>query len=205
MPSPDCCPGTSLPPTRSVGHSWPHCQSRPPSLRNRSLTVEVVIRSHTLLVDRQIRHGSPEPRVLLFEILDPLDLVGLQSAEFFAPAVVGQFAHANLADSISNRATLRCQNINLAKLGNNLFRLVSLTHFSVLLRAILILRVGPLLWGRATSTVDHHWLSGSSANRQAYRSVSCYRNIILIWSGQSFQLNKVHHESSRAAWHFFRN
>ena len=47
---------------------------------------------------------SSQPRVPLFEILDALDVAGLQPAELLAPAVTGQLRHAKLANSIGDLA-----------------------------------------------------------------------------------------------------
>ena len=104
-----------------------------------------------LLVDRQIGDCSAKSRILLLQILDPLHLVRLQSAELLAPALVGELRHADPPNSISNSAALRCQNIDLTQLGNDLFGLVSLSHSQSSSGAIPLLRVGPLHRGRLNS------------------------------------------------------
>src|SRR6516165_6338409 len=78
------------------------------------------------LVERQIRDRFAQSSILELKLLQPLYLFDLQSAEFLAPAIVGHLAHADLADRIRHALSLRCQNVNLPKLGNNLFSFVTL-------------------------------------------------------------------------------
>src|SRR5262245_31701953 len=78
------------------------------------------------LVQRQIGDRLAQPAVLEFEVLQALHLLNLQPAELLAPAIVGYFAHTNLADRVGHVLTLRDQNIHLPQLRNDLFRLVSL-------------------------------------------------------------------------------
>jgi hypothetical protein len=80
------------------------------------------------LVERQIRDRFAKPRVLLLQLLHPFDLVRLKPPELFAPPVVGQLRHADLADRISHRRTLRRQDVHLPQLRDDLFRLVSLAY-----------------------------------------------------------------------------
>ena len=80
-------------------------------------------------VECQIGNRFPEPGVLLLQLLHSFDLVRLQPVELFAPAVIGQLRHADLADGIGYRCSLRGQHIDLPKLGDDLFRLVFLAYF----------------------------------------------------------------------------
>ena len=65
----------------------------------------------------------------MLKILDPMHLVRLKPTKLFALSVIRDLSHADMENCISSRATLRCQNIHLAQLRNDLFRLVSITHF----------------------------------------------------------------------------
>ena len=60
------------------------------------------------------------------ELLQALDLVGLQTPILPAPSVVGDLAHTDLTDRIRHAATLRYQDIDLAQLRDDVFGLVSL-------------------------------------------------------------------------------
>ncbi len=85
-----------------------------------------------LFVNREVRHRFAEPCVLLFQILDPPDLVRLRSTEVFAQAVLGHLRHTNLADRVGNSRALRRQNIYLPQLRYDLFRLVCCGSFQVM-------------------------------------------------------------------------
>lgn len=47
------------------------------------------------VVERQVRDGTTQPRILAFKILHPYDLLGLQAAEFLSPAVMGDLVNAD--------------------------------------------------------------------------------------------------------------
>src|SRR5690606_11396123 len=71
--------------------------------------------------------------VLFLELLQPLHLVALQAAELLAPAVIRKLRHADRANRLANRFSLRQQNIDLAQLRDDLFRLMLLLgHSNVL-------------------------------------------------------------------------
>src|SRR4029078_10530258 len=78
------------------------------------------------LVQRQTRDAFAPPRILELKLLQPLYLFDLQPTKFLAPAIIGNIAYADLADRIRHALSLRRQNINLPKLGDNLFSLVTL-------------------------------------------------------------------------------
>jgi hypothetical protein len=75
------------------------------------------------LVQRQIRDRLAQTAVLELSSFNRFTLFDLQSAKFLAPAIIGHFAHANLADRFRYALSLRRHNINLPKLGDNLFSL----------------------------------------------------------------------------------
>ena len=81
---------------------------------------------HDQLVQRQIRDRPPQTAIFNLEILQPLDLSGLQPAELSTPPIVADLADPDLADRIDNAVTLRHQHINLAQLRDDLFRLLAL-------------------------------------------------------------------------------
>jgi hypothetical protein len=51
--------------------------------------------------------------VLELKLFQAFHLLDLQPTKFLAPAIVGHFAHADLADRIRYALSLRRQNINL--------------------------------------------------------------------------------------------
>ena len=42
------------------------------------------------LVQRQVRYRTPKPRILFLQVLHPPRLVGLQTAIFLAPPIIGE-------------------------------------------------------------------------------------------------------------------
>src|SRR5271156_3415297 len=81
------------------------------------------------LVQRQVGHRPPQPGVLRFQALELLDLTRLQPAELLAPPVIRHLGDADRSNGVRNRLALRRQDIHLAQLGDNLFRLVAfLSH-----------------------------------------------------------------------------
>src|SRR5262249_38657034 len=104
------------------------------------------------LVQRQIGNRLAQPAVLELKVLQALHLLGLQPAELLAPPIIRHLAHPDLADCVRHGLPLRDQNIDLSQLRNNLFRLVSLPcHYSPH-DVKDIPQVGPLQWGRITTT-----------------------------------------------------
>src|ERR671916_3009863 len=81
-----------------------------------------------LLVQGQVRDRLAQPRVLRFQLLQPLHLVRLQAPELPPPAVVGHFRHADRADRLRHRLPLRHQDIHLPQLGHGLLRPVLLAR-----------------------------------------------------------------------------
>src|SRR5690606_35789765 len=85
------------------------------------------------LLERQVRHSLAQTVVLFLKLLQPLHLVTLQAAELLAPAVIRELRHADRANRLANRFSLRQQNIDLAQLRDDLFGLMLfLGHSNVL-------------------------------------------------------------------------
>src|SRR5262249_32705879 len=78
------------------------------------------------LVQRQIRDRLAQPAVLELKLLQALDLLDLQPAKLLTPTIVGHLAHTDLPDRLRHALALRDQNIHLAQLRDDLFRLVAL-------------------------------------------------------------------------------
>src|SRR5205814_9967330 len=78
------------------------------------------------LVQRQIRYRTAKPGVLRLEILQTLDLVALQPAKLLPPSVIRHHAYPDRADRLRHALALLGQIINLAQLGDDLFRLLPL-------------------------------------------------------------------------------
>src|SRR5262249_33288947 len=78
------------------------------------------------LVQRQIGNRLAQPAVLELKVLQALHLLALQPAKLLAPPIIRHLAHPHLADCVRHGLPLRDQNIDLAQLRNDLFRLVSL-------------------------------------------------------------------------------
>jgi hypothetical protein len=78
------------------------------------------------LVEREIRDSPAQPRVLGLKVLQPFDLVALEPAILLAPAVVRDLRDADGADRVGHGLPLREQDIDLAQLGDDLLRFVSL-------------------------------------------------------------------------------
>src|SRR5690606_26190409 len=88
------------------------------------------------LLQRQIRHRLAQPVILFLEFLQPLHLIAFEATELLAPAVIRELRHADRANRFANRFSLRQQNIDLAQLRDDLFRLVLLLgHYNVLSQA----------------------------------------------------------------------
>src|SRR3954463_8354888 len=133
------------------------------------------------LIQREIRDGLPEALVLGLQRLHALDLIGLEPAVLLPPAIVRHLGHPDGADRIRHRGPLGNQHIDLAQLGDNLFRLVSLPrHGSV------------LLWlrshtsGRTTSKGEDQ-VAASRNESCMGASWSTYRN----WSGTRGPVNEL--------------
>ncbi len=126
------------------------------TLRTASSVSRCVGQSLTLqdqLLQRQIRYGFAQPLVLILEVIQPFDLVGLQTAELLAPSIVGERRDADRADRLRHRAALREQHVHLPQLGDDLSRLVLLLYRSrVLQRLKSLLQGGPLSWGQTSGT-----------------------------------------------------
>src|SRR6185369_16009370 len=78
------------------------------------------------LVEREIRDGLAQARILGLQRLHALDLVRLQAAVLLAPAIVRDLGDPNRADRVRHWGSLCDQHIDLAQLGNDLFGGVSL-------------------------------------------------------------------------------
>src|SRR5438132_5065263 len=64
--------------------------------------------------------------VLELEVLQALDLLGLQPAKLRPPPIIGHLAHPDLTDRVGQALALRYQHIDLSQLGNDFLRLVAL-------------------------------------------------------------------------------
>src|SRR6187549_3554983 len=82
------------------------------------------------LIKGQIRHRLAKPVVLGLQLLQTLDLIGLEPTVFLAPAIIGEFAHADLANGISDTLALRDQYVDLPQLRDDRFRLMALPRHS---------------------------------------------------------------------------
>src|SRR3954466_6851826 len=78
------------------------------------------------LVEGEVGDRFAQALVLGLQLLHALDLVRLAAAILLTPAVIRDLGHPDGADRLHHRGALRNQNIHLAQLGDNLFRLVSL-------------------------------------------------------------------------------
>ena len=58
------------------------------------------------LVQRQIRHGTPEPRILGLQLLQPFELIPTHAAIILAPPKISLLRHTNLSNSIRDRDAL---------------------------------------------------------------------------------------------------
>ena len=62
--------------------------------------------AHHLAIQRQVRHGLLQPRVLVLELLQPLHLGRKQPGILLLPVEVGRLADPGLAADLSNRRAL---------------------------------------------------------------------------------------------------
>ena len=58
------------------------------------------------LVQRQIRHRTPQAGILLLQLLQAPDLVALQPAKLSPPPILGHLRNPNLADRIGRALAL---------------------------------------------------------------------------------------------------
>src|SRR5438034_1291571 len=79
-------------------------RARPPGAAAKGLCVSQVVQGflENLLVERQIRHGTLKPLVLLLKLLELLGRVGLHAAVLFAPAVEGGLADGELLADLAD-------------------------------------------------------------------------------------------------------
>ena len=71
-----------------------------------------------------------EPVILHLDILQALDLFGLETTELLAPAIISDFAHANLAESVSDvlaRETKTSTCRSFATISSGLYFLLSIS------------------------------------------------------------------------------
>ena len=124
------------------------------------------------LVERRIRDGAAQARVLRFQPLQALHSVALQPPELPAPAVVGHLRHADGPDRVSHAPALRRQHVHLPQLGHDLLGLVPLLR-----------HLGPPparthTSGRTTSVgEDHRSRARSRAVWSSNRGAGCDRAI----------------------------
>src|SRR5690606_28972884 len=79
-----------------------------------------------LLVEHQVRHRLLQATVLLFKLLQPLDLAVPHAAELLPPAVQRLLADLQLLADLRQRLALRLQRLSLTQLSNHLVRAVPL-------------------------------------------------------------------------------
>jgi hypothetical protein len=77
------------------------------------------------LVERQIRHRTPQALVLRLKLLEPLELIPVHAATLLAPAVIRRLRHADLTHRIGDRHPLSLQHFDLPKLQHDIFGFVS--------------------------------------------------------------------------------
>src|SRR6476469_4843983 len=78
------------------------------------------------LVQGQVGDCPAQTAILLLELLQAFHLVGLEPAVLLTPPIIGDLAHADLADRVSDVLALRDHNFYLPQLRDDLFRRVSL-------------------------------------------------------------------------------
>lgn len=102
-------------------------------------------------VQRQVRDRPPHPAALLLKVLDPTDLVRLETAVRLAPAAARHLGRADLADRLCHRRSLRREDIDLSQRGGDLLSLVPPC------------RLCPLFSGRSKPYFDmDHFCGGDS-------------------------------------------
>ena len=88
------------------------------------------------VVQRQIRHGTPELLVLVLKLLQPFELIPTDAAIFLAPSIIGLLRYADLPNILSERVVLSLQHFNLPQLQHDFFGFVLLSsHLLVLLKS----------------------------------------------------------------------
>lgn len=93
--------------------------------------------SARIIVQSQIRNCPAEASVLGLQFLQAFHLIALQAAVFCPPTIICNFRYAYRPDRLRRRFAMRIQHVNLTKLHDDLFCLVSFRcHFNVLLRLI---------------------------------------------------------------------
>ena len=103
--------------------------------------------------------GEPQAGVFGFEFLEAFDLTDLEAAELLSPTIVGDFTDADLSDGVGNAAALRKMHVDLAKLGDNLFWLVSLLWY-----------VGPPVCSSHNIRMDH--FKGGGSQDDLFRQIN---------------------------------
>jgi hypothetical protein len=73
-----------------------------------------------------VRDRPAQTGILRLKLLQAFDLFGLQPAVLLPPPIIGNLAHADLADGVRNVLALRDQDVDLPQLRDDLFRRVSL-------------------------------------------------------------------------------
>lgn len=89
--------------------------------------------SQNHLVQSEIRNSTPEPLVLSFKFLQPLELIAVHAAVFLAPSIVGLHRHADLTHSIRNRLSLTLQHFNLTQPQHDILGLLSRANHPLVL------------------------------------------------------------------------
>lgn len=90
--------------------------------RREGLKVSLCRLREDQLVKGQVGHRPTQPLVLLLQLLQQLQLIGLHPAVLTLPAVVRHLRHADLTNRIRHRRSLRLQNLDLPQLRDNLLR-----------------------------------------------------------------------------------
>src|SRR5271163_812375 len=80
------------------------------------------------LVERQIRHCATKPGVLRLKVLQPFHLIRFQPAKLLTPPIVSDLGDADRANGVGHRLSLRDQYVDLSKLRDDLFWLMTLSR-----------------------------------------------------------------------------
>src|SRR5690606_11726903 len=142
------------------------------------------------LLEREVRHSLAQPVILFLEFFQPLHLIALQAAELLAPAIIRELRHADRANRLANRSSLRQQNIDLAQLRDDLFGLMLLLGHSN------VLSNGSIAYFR-----EDHFSGGRPLTRPTFSPKGRSRpRISFSWSRSLLTKNSLATSSERSSW-----
>ncbi len=107
------------------------------------------------LLQGQIKYGTTQPGVLGLKLLQPLDLVALQTAVLRSPPLAGHFGHANRPNSFIYRpacATTTSTCCSFATISSAVYRFFPIRQSSIPFKARH--QGGPLFRGRTKRVVQ---------------------------------------------------